>query len=150
MKREFPQVIELPKDIKVARVLVVTGNSFEVSVDSILSKNKQKNIADARHVAISLLSFGGLSNLEISDLFKGSPSLSVAARKATRNKYEGDAFFAAKFNATLAILNKKNLKIDIKKAKQLVSTTKIVKNQNLPAVYFLSGYNYALQRLKLS
>lgn len=54
-------------------VLTLVANEVELSADTILSKNKNTDVVDARHLLIVLLSRSGLYCQTIANMIKCSP-----------------------------------------------------------------------------
>lgn len=160
MKREFPTNIYVPANVKPVTVIRVVSSVFGVSKAGLLTKGV-RSCVDARQVACVLLRKSGRSLQETADFFNIDTSSVCNAQKVVPNKYEGDKLFASKFDLTLAALNGKGFNLSVKEARVLAMKTETgqqaIKRHDFmstnigdAAVFFLEGYNYALEQLKLT
>lgn len=95
MKREFPKDIKLAENITSADILNAVCEHFEVNLVDVWSKLRIRSTVEARHTAITFLHYKGVSNADIAKMWNMTLTLSNDARKAVKDKYETDHYFAA-------------------------------------------------------
>lgn len=160
MKRTFPQKIEFSHKTKVSQVIKLVCSAFLIDKRDICKKNTRSSV-DARQVACVLFRKSGKSLKETADIFGIKTGVVATAQKVVPNKYEGDKFFAQRFDIALSNIKALNApELTLNEAKKLALKSDYFKEAGKHSGidfcsiadagnYFLEGYKYALKKFKL-